>query len=93
MPASRGDFELSYIAQASVDTETMLVVIQHVSQAPNDKREIAAVLDRIAALPEDQGQAEGSVSRPCRSGSPVRSGSTRPCWAIAASRECVICAY
>ena len=45
MPASRGDFELSYIAQASVDTETMLVVIQHVSQAPNDKREITAVLD------------------------------------------------
>ena len=56
MPTSRGGFEQSYNAQAAVDTETMLVVIQHVSQAPNDKREISAVLDEVQALPEALGR-------------------------------------
>ena len=56
MPTSRGGFEQSYNAQAAVDTETMLVVIPHVSQAPNDKREITPVLDKVAALPEVLGK-------------------------------------
>ena len=58
MPSSDGGFGQSYNAQAAVDTQTMLVVIPHVSQAPNDKREIAAVLDKVQALP----QALGRVS-------------------------------
>jgi hypothetical protein len=56
MPSSGGGFGQSYNAQAAVDTETMLVVIQHVSQAPNDKREISAVLDKVQALPEALGR-------------------------------------
>ena len=56
MPSSGGGFGQSYNAQAAVDTETMLVVIQHVSRAPNDKREISAVLDKVQALPEALGR-------------------------------------
>ena len=56
MPTSRGGFEQSYNAQAAVDTQTMLVVIPHVSQAPNDKREIAPILDKAQALPQVLGQ-------------------------------------
>ena len=62
MPASRGGFEQSYNAQAGVDTETMLVVTQHVTQAPNDKREIKPVLDKIAALPEGLGQVSSLLA-------------------------------
>ena len=62
MPTSRGGFEQSYNAQAAVDTETMLVVIQYVSQAPNDQSEIAAVLDKIAALPEGLGQVSSLLA-------------------------------
>lgn len=58
MPTSGGGFEQSYNAQATVDTETMLVVTAHVTQATNDKREIAPVLDKLEALP----QALGEVS-------------------------------
>jgi transposase len=58
MPTSRGGFEQSYNAQAAVDTETMLVVIPHVSQAPNDKREITPILDKVQALPESLGQVQ-----------------------------------
>ena len=56
MPASGGGFEQSYNAQAAVDTETMLVVMAHVSQAPNDKREVAPILDKVHALPEALGR-------------------------------------
>lgn len=57
MPTSHGGFEQSYNAQAAVDTETMMVVIAHVSQASNDKREITPILDKVQALPEALGQA------------------------------------
>ena len=56
MPASGGGFGQSYNAQAGVDTETMMVITQHVSQAPNDKREVAPTLQQIAALPAQLGQ-------------------------------------
>jgi hypothetical protein len=56
MPTSSGGFGQSYNAQAAVDTETMMVVIAHVSQAPNDKREITPILDKVQALPEGLGQ-------------------------------------
>ncbi len=56
MPTSSGGFEQSYNAQAAVDTETMMVVIAHVSQAPNDKREITPILDKVQALPQDLGR-------------------------------------
>jgi Transposase DDE domain len=56
MPTSRGGFEQSYNAQAAVDTDTMLVVAQHVTQAPNDQREIAPTLKQVLALPGELGQ-------------------------------------
>jgi hypothetical protein len=56
MPTAHGGFEQSYNAQAAVDTDTMLVVIAHVSQAPNDKREVTPTLDKVQALPQVLGQ-------------------------------------
>jgi transposase len=58
MPVSGGGFEQSYNAQATVDTETMLIVATHVSQAPNDKREITLALAALDALPEALGKVE-----------------------------------
>jgi hypothetical protein len=52
MPVSGGGFEQSYNAQASVDTQTMLVLTAHVSQACNDKREVQPTIQAIKALPE-----------------------------------------
>jgi len=58
MPASGGGFGQSYNAQAGVDTETMMVITQHVSQAPNDKREVVPTLQQIAQLPAVLGQVD-----------------------------------
>jgi transposase len=58
MPVSGGGFEQSYNAQAAVDTETMLVIVPHVSQAPNDKREVLPILDELSALPGSLGQVK-----------------------------------
>jgi transposase len=58
MPVSGGGFEQSYNAQAAVDTETMLIIVPHVSQAPNDKREVLPVLDELSALPAALGQVK-----------------------------------
>jgi transposase len=62
MPVSGGGFEQCYNAQAAVDTETMLVIVPHVSQAPNDKREIKPILDELGALPESLGQVEAMLA-------------------------------
>ena len=56
MATSGGGFEQCYNAQAAVDTQTMLVVVPHVSQAPNDVREIVAVLQKVQLLPQELGQ-------------------------------------
>ena len=58
MRVADGGFEQSYNAQAAVDTQTMLVITQHVSQAGNDMREVEPTLKQIRALPE----ALGTVS-------------------------------
>jgi transposase len=52
MPVSGGGFEQCYNAQASVDTDTMLVVSTHMTQATNDKQEIAPALTKLSTLPE-----------------------------------------
>ena len=57
MPVSGGGFGQCYNAQAAVDTETMLVLAQHVSQAPNDVREMTPILTALTALPEALGAA------------------------------------
>jgi len=58
MPISGGGFEQCYNAQASVDTDTMLVLTTHVSQASNDKKEIIPALKKIAELPSELGAAD-----------------------------------
>jgi transposase len=62
MPVSGGGFEQSYNAQAGVDTETMMVITQHVSQACNDKREVVPTLEQIAALPAMLGEVQSLIT-------------------------------
>lgn len=49
MKTSQG-FEQCYNAQAAVDTQSMLVVAQAVTQAPNDKQQIEPMLAPLQAL-------------------------------------------
>jgi len=56
MPAPGGGFEQSYNAQAAVDTETMLVVSQALSQAANDKQQLEPMLEELKELPEELGK-------------------------------------
>jgi IS5 family transposase len=51
MKVAGGGFEQCYNAQALVDTETMLVVAQEVTQAANDKQQIEPMLKKLRALP------------------------------------------
>jgi transposase len=62
MPVSGGGFEQSYNAQASVDTQTMLVITAHVSQACNDKREVIPTLQQIGALPAVLGDVQSLIA-------------------------------
>lgn len=62
MPISGGGFDQCYNAQASVDTETMLVVGQHLSQKPNDKQELKPALESLTALPENLGTVDGLLA-------------------------------
>ena len=62
MPKSGGGFEQAYNAQAGVDTETMLVVANHVSQAPNDKRELIPALNNLAVLPKELGRVDSLLA-------------------------------
>lgn len=55
MPVSGGGFEQAYNAQAAVDTESLLVVAQAVTQAANDKRELVPMLVQLQSLPKDLG--------------------------------------
>jgi len=61
MPTA-GGFEQAYNAQAGVDTETHLIVEQHVTDHTNDKQEVAPCLERLAALPEVLGEVEALLA-------------------------------
>ncbi len=52
MSVSGGGFEQAYNAQAAVDTQSMLIVENHVSQKANDKQEIEPAVKNLKALPE-----------------------------------------
>jgi transposase len=56
MPVSGGGFEQCYNAQASVDTDTMLVMSTHVTQATNDKQQIEPALKSLDELPDELGK-------------------------------------
>lgn len=55
---TRKGFDQCYNAQAAVDTETMLVVGQAVSQAGNDKQQVEPMLQRVTDLPEELGRVD-----------------------------------
>lgn len=55
MPVSGKGFDQCYNAQASVDTESLLITHTHVSQASNDKRELIPALEQLAAMAEGMG--------------------------------------
>jgi hypothetical protein len=61
MPTA-GGFEQAYNAQAGVDTETHLIVEQHVTDHTNDKQEVAPCLERLAALPEVLGEVDALLA-------------------------------
>lgn len=56
MPSTEG-FVQAYNAQAGVDTNSHLIVENHITQQSNDKQELAPALDRLNAM-------KGSVGKP-----------------------------
>jgi len=59
MPGSGGkNFQQGYNVQAGVDTETMLVVTEHVTQHANDKLEVEPTLKALEKLPEALGKVD-----------------------------------
>ncbi|MDA3922611.1 MAG: IS1182 family transposase [Salinisphaera sp.] len=56
MPTSGGGFEQSYNAQASVETDSGLIVSGHVTQQSNDQQELKPTLAQLA----DQAEAIGA---------------------------------
>jgi hypothetical protein len=62
MPVAGGGFEQCYNAQATVDHETMLVLVPQVTQAVNDKQQVAPMLERLQALPTGLNQPEQVVA-------------------------------
>ena len=63
MPGSGGkNFQQAYNVQAGVDTETMLVVTEHVTQHANDKLEVEPTLKALEQLPETLGKVEAMLT-------------------------------
>uniref|UniRef100_UPI0025F5F92C transposase n=1 Tax=uncultured Thiocystis sp. TaxID=1202134 RepID=UPI0025F5F92C len=62
MPTAGGGFEQAYNAQAGVDTETHLIVAQHVTDHTNDKQEIGPALACLDALPEALGAVDALLA-------------------------------
>lgn len=51
MPVSGGGFQQCYNAQASVDTDTRLVMSTQVTQVTNDMQQLVAALNDLMSLP------------------------------------------
>jgi transposase len=56
MKVAGGGFEQCYNAQAMVDTESMLVLVPHVTGAANDKEQVVPMVEKAQALPEGLNQ-------------------------------------
>ncbi len=52
MKVSGGGFDQCYNGQAVVDTESMLILAEYVTQAGNDKEQVAPTLAALQALPD-----------------------------------------
>ena len=60
--ASGKSFQQAYNVQAGVETESLLIVTEHVTQNVNDKREVAPTLKALDRLPESLGKAEALLA-------------------------------
>jgi transposase len=61
MPSGHG-FEQAYNAQAIVDSSSMLILADRVSQNTNDKQELKPALDCIAGLPQGLGAVDTLIA-------------------------------
>jgi transposase len=62
MPAGGNSFQQAYNVQLSVETESMLIVTEHVTQHVNDKQEIEPTLKAIEETTQTLGQPEALLS-------------------------------
>jgi transposase len=62
MPASGKSFQQAYNVQAGVETKSLLIVSEHVSQNANDKREVQPTLKALEQLAEPLGKAEALLA-------------------------------
>jgi transposase len=62
MPTSGKSFQQAYNMQAGVETESLLIVTERVTQAVNDKREVTPTLEALDQLPEALGKAEALLA-------------------------------
>ncbi len=62
MKVAGGGFEQCYNAQAVVDTESMLILVPHVTQATNDKEQVEPMLEKMQANPEGLNQPEALLA-------------------------------
>ena len=62
MPGSGKSFTQADNAQAAVDTKTMLVVANTVSQNANDKKELEPILECLASLPNSLGNTQNMLA-------------------------------
>lgn len=61
MPAGGKSFQQAYNVQAGVDTESMLIVTQHVTAHANDKQEVEPTLKMLQELEEPLGRVEAML--------------------------------
>jgi transposase len=58
MKVAGGGFDQCFNAQALVDTESMLVLLPHISQDTNDKQQVVPMVERMQANPEGLNQPD-----------------------------------
>ncbi len=62
MPVSGGGFEQAYNAQAAVDTDSLLVVGQALTQAANDKQQVVPMIEQLQSLPKELGRVKTLIA-------------------------------
>jgi transposase len=62
MPASGKSFQQAYNVQAGVETGSLLIVTEHVTQKANDKREVQPALKALESLAASLGKAEALLA-------------------------------
>jgi transposase len=62
LPTSGKSFQQAYNVQAGVETESLLIVTEHVTQNANDKQEVRPTLEALQQLAEPLGRPEALLS-------------------------------